>query len=152
MSTSAPSFSSSPGAALNWPVLDPAFNPPSYVATNLDITTSVNENQGWDFRAHFTDYVKWFPASGHFCKEPRWSLGVTTIHMPLSHPGKKIAVALDPDGRSSTHRIRTLRVLYLYSSRFYPRKNAQVRDFKTDDVGASCWKFYCKREFDCHSW
>ncbi|KAJ7276455.1 hypothetical protein B0H12DRAFT_23675 [Mycena haematopus] len=66
ISASAPSFSCSPGAtALTW-TLDagPDYNPPPYVANNLDVTPSKNDYAGWDFEAHFSDYSEWFPVSG----------------------------------------------------------------------------------------
>ncbi|KAF7371387.1 hypothetical protein MSAN_00775200 [Mycena sanguinolenta] len=68
ISTSAPSFSCSLGAqnsdALTWPEQSVLFDPPPYVAVNLDITPSVNAYTGWDFEAEYTDYTSWGPADG----------------------------------------------------------------------------------------
>ncbi|KAJ6544617.1 hypothetical protein DFH09DRAFT_1321820 [Mycena vulgaris] len=67
VSVNAPSFACSAGArnasALNWPIVNPSFNPPPYFATNLDVTPSINQYNGWDFEAHYSDYSSFHPAS-----------------------------------------------------------------------------------------
>lgn len=95
VSANAPSFSCSPGAsALNWTALNRQFDPPPYVAADLDVKPSLNYYSGWDFEAHFSDYASWLPSSDGGSNLTCVAYN-STYHLNYTFHGSKSSVAID---------------------------------------------------------
>jgi hypothetical protein len=74
--------------------LNRQFDPPPYVAADLDAKPSLNYYSGWDFEAHFSDYASWLPSSDGGSNLTCVAYN-STYHLNYTFNGSKSSVAID---------------------------------------------------------